>query len=88
MAIGSLASQSQVVRPCFLHLPSSLPLATASSPAGTVTLKVKEALSVGWSFAGNHVAATCGSPAMIIPSSVANTPLTPNASTTGSGMPE
>ncbi len=38
-AIGSFASQLQVVQPCLVLVPSSTPLATASSPSGTVTLK-------------------------------------------------
>jgi hypothetical protein len=46
-AIGSGASQTQVVRRPWVRWPTRRPLETAFSPAGTVTTKVKEALSVG-----------------------------------------
>ncbi len=49
-------------------------MATTSRPFGTVTRKVYDALSVGWSFTGNQLAATCGWPAMSNPSSVAMKP--------------
>jgi hypothetical protein len=45
-------------------------LEIASSPAGTVTTKVKAALSVGWSLRGNQLADPSGSLTTTAPSSV------------------
>jgi hypothetical protein len=45
------------------------PLEIASSPAGTVTTKVKDALSVGWSLR-NQLAEPSGSLTTTAPSSV------------------
>jgi hypothetical protein len=42
----------------------------AWSPAGTVTTKVKAALSVGWSLRGNQLAEPSGSLTTTAPSSV------------------
>jgi hypothetical protein len=45
-------------------------LESTSSPAGTVTTKVKVALSVGWSLSGNQLAEPSGSLTTSAPSSV------------------
>jgi hypothetical protein len=45
-------------------------LEIASRPAGTVTTKVKAALSVGWSLRGNQLADPSGSLTTTAPSSV------------------
>ncbi len=87
VAIGSSASQRHVVQPPWVLLSSRLPFAIASRPSGTVISNVKLALSVGWSFAGNHVEAPCGSPRINTPSSVRRGPDTPRASLIGFGMP-
>jgi hypothetical protein len=63
-------------------------LDTASRPLGTVTAMVKEALSIGWSLAGNQVAATSGWPMITTPSSVWKTPASPRlGSTMTCGIP-
>ena len=59
-AIGSRAFHVHVVEPRRSRRRSSTPLDTASSPDGAVISIVNEALSIGWSLAGNHVAATSG----------------------------
>lgn len=64
-----------------------MPLEDASSPSGTATSIVYDAVSVGWSFTGNHVAATCGCPATRAPSSVGMKPDRPRFSTIGAGTP-
>ena len=69
-AIGSGACQSQVRLAPWRLRPSRRPLATTSRPAGAVTTKVYDALSIGWSLTGNQLAATSGWPATIAPSSV------------------
>ena len=61
MAIGSTARQCTVVRPGFFRFETRTPLATTSFPRGTVTRMSNEALSRGWSLAGNHQVAMCGS---------------------------
>ena len=68
-AIGSGASQTQVVPRPWVRRPTRRPLEIASSPAGTVTTKVK-ALSVGWSLRGNQLAEPSGSLTTTAPSSV------------------
>ena len=45
--MGSFATHVQVVQPRFVRSAFSTPLATASSPAGTVMWKVYAALSLG-----------------------------------------
>src|SRR3954453_6438985 len=62
-AIGAVSSYVKVV-----WVPSALgacatrsPLATAVTPLGTVRWNVYVALSIGWSFTGNHVDAPSGS---------------------------
>ena len=77
-AIGSAASQFQVVQAPLACWPVRAPLAIASSPVGTVMWNVNDALSRGWSLAGNQVAATCGSPLTIAPSSVGMKPDRPS----------
>ena len=52
--------QSQVVQPPAVVVPSRIPLATTSRFSGAVIEKLNDALSIGWSFAGNQVEATCG----------------------------
>jgi len=69
-AIGSGASQTQVVLWPWVRRPTRRPLEIASSPAGTVTTKVKDALSVGWSLRGNQLAEPSGSLTTTAPSSV------------------
>ena len=44
-----------------LPLETRTPLATTSFPRGTVIRMSNDALSRGWSLAGNHQAAMCGS---------------------------
>ena len=87
-AIGSTASQFHVVHPPLVCSLVRTPLAIASRPAGTAMWYVNEALSRGWSLAGNQVAATCGSPWTIAPSSVGRNPRKPKPSwKIGSGTP-
>src|SRR3954452_490165 len=86
VAIGSVASQFQVVRPAEVLLPRSFPFAIAWSPAGAVMWKVNDALSRGWSLAGNQLEAPWGSPATIAPSSVWMNPEAPKSSSVA-GMP-
>ena len=73
-AIGSRAAHRQVVHPCWLRTRRSSPFATTSSPSGTVTSKVYDALSIGWSLTGNHAVATSGWPATMAPSGVVMNP--------------
>ena len=87
MAIGSSASQAQVVQPSSVSWPSRTPFEIASRPSGTVAVTATEAASRGWSFAGNQVAAPCGWPATIAPSSVCMKPDDPKASSMVSGTP-
>jgi hypothetical protein len=54
--------------------PVGRPFATATSPSGTVISNVYVALSVGWSFTGNHVADPSGSLTTIAPSRVVTQP--------------
>lgn len=86
-AIGSTACQVQVLQPPAVRRPRGRPLATASNPSGTVIRNVYEALSLGWSLTGNHVAATAGSPATRAQSSVWMNPEMPSWSTIVSGTP-
>jgi hypothetical protein len=84
--MGSRATHVQVVSSPRVRDCLSLPLAMTSSPAGAVASKVNDALSLGWSFAGNQVAATSGWPTTMAPSSVAMKPDTPmTESPMGSG---
>ena len=76
-AIGSLATHDHVVQPLRVRWPASTPLATASSPAGTVMSNRYEAASLGWSLTGYHVAATSGCPTTRAPSSVWTNPEMP-----------
>ncbi len=80
VAIGSLASHVHVVEPCLVFWLLRMPFEIASVPAGTEIAIVNEALSRGWSLAGNHVAATCGSPIAMAPSSVWMNPESPKSS--------
>src|SRR5262245_45278944 len=72
--MGSTASQSHVDEAPFVRLPTNRPFAIAWRPVGAVMWYVNEALSRGWSFAGNHDDAPCGSPITIAPSPVARKP--------------
>ncbi len=87
MGVG--ASQTHRVSPAWVSWLSSDPLATTSSPSGTVTAKLKPARSRGWSLTGNQVAATWGWPATSTPSSVRMNPPHPSAwsQERGSGTP-
>ena len=55
------ARQWVVARPCRLRLETRTPLAITSLRRGTVIRMSNDALSRGWSLAGNHQAAMCGS---------------------------
>ena len=85
--MGSVASHDQVVQPSSVSWSWSTPLEMASRPSGTVALTLTEAASRGWSLAGNHVAAPCGWPATIAPSSVGMEPERPKASSIVCGTP-
>ena len=61
-AIGCRLRQCQPVQCRSTSRPTSRPLATACRPRGTRTCMSKVALSRGWSLAGNHQGAMCGSP--------------------------
>ena len=73
-AIGSRATHRHVVQPSRVRSRRSTPFATTSTPSGTVTSKVYEALSSGWSLTGNQAVADSGSPATMAPSVVAMKP--------------
>src|SRR6478735_7204010 len=86
-AIGSLARQTQVVRPPVEVLDTRTPLAITVRPSGTVTVKSKVALSCGLSFTGYQPGEPCGSPTKA-PSSVGTHPsIDPSGSVTTRGMP-
>ncbi len=69
-------------------MPVRVPLATASTPSGVVISKLKVALSLGWSLAGNQVLAPSGSEAAKLPSSgVPIHPTSPKGPSRGSGVP-
>src|SRR3954469_18580809 len=83
-------SQVQRVRPWPVGSWSTRsPLATASTPSGTVTWKVNVALSRGWSFAGNQVDAPSGSLSTKLPSAsfIQPTLIGSEPSWMGSGTP-
>ena len=62
VAIGSFARQRNVVVPSpDVRRETRAPLLTTSLPSGTVMLTSIRALSDGWSLAGNHHGAMCGS---------------------------
>ena len=65
------------MRPCFFRFETRTPLATTSFPRGTVTRMSNDALSRGWSLAGNHQAAMCGSFMVTTSSRVASQLLSP-----------
>src|SRR5687767_3608060 len=65
-AIGSAALQRQVSQPGSDVVPRNVPLLIACWPVGTETAMSKVALSRGWSLAGNHHGAICGSLVAIV----------------------
>src|SRR3954466_11648276 len=90
LPMGPPSTHRHVVHPPCVALPARRPFETASTPSGTVISMSYEALSRGWSFTGNHAAATSGSPQISAPSSVGTTPV--STGTPGirnvAGMPE
>jgi hypothetical protein len=85
--MGSLARHRHVVHPLPVRRRTSIPLATASNPFGTVIRNVYDAVSLGWSLTGNHVSATCGCPTTRAPSWVWMNPDRPPNSSSVSGTP-
>src|SRR5215204_7466568 len=73
-AIGEVARHTNVVRPPAVVCDASTPLAITVSPAGTVTVKSKVALSLGLSLTGYQPGEPCGSPTTNAPSSVGTKP--------------
>ncbi len=61
VAIGCFSVHWKELMPALVPWPVRSPLATTLVPEGTEMLKVKVALSLGWSFDGNHVLAALGS---------------------------
>ena len=59
--MGSTARQWVVALPSRTLRLTSRPLATTLRSSGTVMWMSKDALSSGWSLAGNHHGAMCGS---------------------------
>jgi hypothetical protein len=68
--MGLLSRQRQVVVAPLSVVETSLPLASAVRPSGTVIANSKVAKSFGVSLAGNQVGAPCGSFTTKAPSSV------------------
>ncbi len=88
--MGCRISHTHVFHPRSVIVSSSVPLAMATVPSGTVTRNVNVALSVGWSLEGNHEFEAAGSATTNVPRGVVSHP-NPKAtwlSNTGSGVPE